>query len=117
MRFSDFWKTSGKPPQQSSTLCAESHFPIYGSDDMLRSAIERKFEIIGEALTRIRNVRADLLPRIREHRTIVSFRNILVHGYDRIDDRIVWGIIDEDVDQFPVQPEPRGPPPRGARWR
>jgi uncharacterized protein with HEPN domain len=27
----------------------------------------------------------------------VSFRNILVHGYDSIDDRIVWGIIEEDL--------------------
>ncbi|MFB3042646.1 MAG: DUF86 domain-containing protein [Candidatus Poribacteria bacterium] len=37
------------------------------------------------------------LDKIREHRNIVSFRNILVHGYDSIDDRIVWGIIEEDL--------------------
>jgi uncharacterized protein with HEPN domain len=72
-------------------------FGDYASDEMLRSAVERKFEIIGEALTRIRNIRPDFLPRIREHRTIVSFRNILIHGYDRIDDRIVWGIMEDDL--------------------
>ena len=72
-------------------------FSNYASDEMLRSAIERKFEIIGEALTRVRKTCPELLHRIREQRTIISFRNILVHGYDRIDDRIVWGIIEEDL--------------------
>ena len=38
-----------------------------------------------------------LLDKIREHRTIVSFRNILAHGYDSLDNRIVWGIIEEDL--------------------
>jgi uncharacterized protein with HEPN domain len=75
----------------------DKSFSEYGSNEMLRSAVERKFQIIGEALTRIHKIRPDLLARIREHRTIVSFRNILVHGYDRIDDRIVWGIIEEDL--------------------
>ena len=70
-------------------------FGEYQADEMLRSAIERKFEIIGEALNRLHRTRPELLSRIREHRSIISFRNILVHGYDRIDDNIVWGIIDE----------------------
>jgi uncharacterized protein with HEPN domain len=30
----------------------------------------------------------------------VSFRNILAHGYDSIDNRIVWGIIEEDLDKL-----------------
>jgi uncharacterized protein with HEPN domain len=72
-------------------------FSEYQADEMLRSAIERKFEIIGEALNRLRKTRPELLPRIREQRSIISFRNILVHGYDRIDDEIVWGIIEEDL--------------------
>ena len=75
-------------------------FEHYRSDELLRSAVERKFEIMGEALTRIRRDEPDLLPRIRDHRDIVSFRNILVHGYDAIDDRIVWGVIEEDLDNL-----------------
>jgi uncharacterized protein with HEPN domain len=67
----------------------------YQTDEMLRSAIERKFEIIGEALNRLHKSRPELLSRIREHRSIISFRNILVHGFDCIDDKIVWGIIDK----------------------
>ena len=72
-------------------------FADYEQDELLRSGIERKFEIIGEALNRIRRDDPALLDKIREHRTIVSFRNILAHGYDSLDNRIVWGIIEEDL--------------------
>ena len=70
----------------------------YTCDEQLRSAVERKFEIMGEALSRIRRDDPDLLDHIREHREIISFRNILVHGYDAIDDRIVWDVIEADLD-------------------
>ena len=72
-------------------------FEDYEQDELLRSGIERKFEIIGEALHRIRRDAPALLDKIREHRNIVSFRNILAHGYDSLDNRIVWGIIEEDL--------------------
>jgi len=72
-------------------------FNDYQHDELLRSGVERKFEIIGEALIRIRRIEPVILDQIREHRSIVSFRNMLVHGYDSIDDRIVWGIIEEDL--------------------
>ena len=79
---------------------AGKSFSNYENDDFLRSAVERKFEIMGEALTRIRKTNAPLLDRIRDHRRIVSFRNILVHGYDSIDNEIVWGIMENDLDQL-----------------
>ena len=49
-------------------------FDDYEQDELLRSGIERKFEIIGEALNRIRRDDPTLLDKIREHRNIVSFR-------------------------------------------
>ena len=69
----------------------------YLADDLLRSAVERKFEIMGEALNRIRKTDLEILSHICNTRDIVSFRNILVHGYDAIDDRIVWGIIQDEL--------------------
>ena len=72
-------------------------FDDYEQDDLLRSGVERKFEIIGEALNRIRRDNPTLLDKIREHRNIVSFRNILAHGYDSLDNRIVWGLLEEDL--------------------
>ena len=75
-------------------------FEDYEQDELLRSGVERKFEIIGEALNRIRRDDPAILDQIREYRNIVSFRNILAHGYNSIDDRIVWGIIEEDLDDL-----------------
>jgi uncharacterized protein with HEPN domain len=69
----------------------------YERDELLRSGVERKFKIIGEALNRVSRGNPTVLDKIREHRNIVSFRNILAHGYDSIDNRIVWGIIEEDL--------------------
>jgi uncharacterized protein with HEPN domain len=55
---------------------------------------------MGEAINRIRRDEPSLLSRIRNYRDIISFRNILVHGYDAIDDRIVWGVIEEDLNDL-----------------
>jgi len=76
---------------------SQKNFDDYTRDELLRSGVERKFEIIGEALNRVKTEQPSILERIREYRNIVSFRNILAHGYDSIDDKIVWGIIQEDL--------------------
>ncbi len=79
---------------------ASQTFESYRANELVRSAVERKFEIIGEALNRINRDDPDLLARIRDWRDIISCRNILIHGYDAIDDRIIWGVIEEDLDNL-----------------
>ena len=86
----------------------------YTEDDLLRSAVERKFEIIGEALNRIGKADPSVLSEIREHRSIISFRNILIHGYNSIDNRIVWGVVEEDLDDL-IQDVTRLLKEKGAR--
>lgn len=69
----------------------------YESDIFLRSAVDRQFLIVGEALTRIRRDEPDLLDTITDSRRIITFRNILAHDYSRVLDLTVWEIIRTQV--------------------
>ena len=69
----------------------------YENDELLRSAVERKFEIMGEAMNRIHHDTPELVSEIRNYRELISFRNILIHGYDTIDNLIVWDVIQNDL--------------------
>ena len=71
----------------------ERSYDEYVADLLVRSAIERQFEIVGEALTRIARHDPDLASQIPNLRDIVDFRNVIAHGYDVVDNEIVWDII------------------------
>jgi len=66
----------------------------FENDAMLRSAVERQFEIIGEALAQLARLDAGSAGRITESKRIIGFRNILIHGYAEVDPRMVWDIIE-----------------------
>ena len=57
---------------------------------MMRAAVEREFEIIGEALARLAKSDPGIASGISEFRRIIAFRNILIHGYAKVDERLVW---------------------------
>ncbi|MFA5689252.1 MAG: HepT-like ribonuclease domain-containing protein [Kiritimatiellales bacterium] len=86
--------------QEIQTFTNGISFDQYQSDRKTQAAVERKFEIIGEALNRISCADDGLLQRIRNYRDIISFRNILAHGYDSIDVRIVWGVIENNLEEL-----------------
>ena len=65
-------------------------FTDYGSDALLRSGVERQFEIIGEALNRLSRTDAAMAARVPDLPQLVAFRNILIHGYAVVDDATVW---------------------------
>jgi uncharacterized protein with HEPN domain len=69
----------------------------YGSNRLIRSAVEREFIIIGEALRVISQRAPELFERIPEGRQIIDFRNLLTHEYLNVSDRIVWGAIQTDL--------------------
>ncbi len=66
-------------------------FTIYKSNKLLRRGIERELEIIGEAASRILKIDANFpIPNARK---IIDLRNWVIHGYDKIDDAIIWSVI------------------------
>jgi uncharacterized protein with HEPN domain len=69
----------------------------YLADEMLRSAVERQFEVIGEALAGLRRVEPGLAAGIPDLPRIVAFRNVLIHGYATVDDRLVWGVVESGL--------------------
>ncbi len=66
-------------------------FDDYQSNKMLRRAVEREFEIIGEAMSRLDKLAPEI--NISSKTQIISMRNRVIHGYDKIDDGIIWGTI------------------------
>jgi len=69
----------------------------YTGDVLLRSGAERQFEIIGEALNRLAKAEPDVAHQIHHYRRVISFRNILIHGYDVVEDPVVWDVISKDL--------------------
>jgi uncharacterized protein with HEPN domain len=62
----------------------------YLAAEDLQVIFERKFEIIGEALARLRKSDPSLFEGIRHSAAAVDFRNVLIHGYASIDHQVVW---------------------------
>ena len=63
----------------------------YKGDDLLRSAVERKNEIIGEAARRLSPALIESHPEV-PWRQIMGTRHVLAHDYDTVDHTIVWRI-------------------------
>jgi uncharacterized protein with HEPN domain len=84
-------------------LQGKRNFSEYLSNKLLRRGIERELEIIGEATNRI--VKLDKTIQIDNARRIVDLRNWVIHGYDKIDNVIVWGIISRDIPALKIQIE------------
>jgi uncharacterized protein with HEPN domain len=62
----------------------EKSLADYRHDRLLRQAVERNFEIIGEAVGRLAKLDPATAARISEYHQIIAFRNLLIHGYDLV---------------------------------
>jgi uncharacterized protein with HEPN domain len=72
-------------------------FDQYIADDLLRSGVERQFEIVGEALKHFSRLDPELSLSISDLPRIVAFRKVLIHGYATVDDQVVWGVVEANI--------------------
>ena len=68
-------------------------FSDYEVDALLRSRVERQFEIIGEAVNRLSKIDPTIAEGLPNTPQVIAFRNILIHGYDVVDNHVVWDIV------------------------
>jgi len=78
-------------------------FETYQQNKLIRRAVEREIEIIGEATNRI--LKLDEAVNIEHARKIVDTRNWVIHGYDSVDDMIIWGVITKYLPQLKAEVE------------
>jgi uncharacterized protein with HEPN domain len=69
----------------------------YSRNRLLRRAVEREFEIIGEALRGLAQVDPVTATSVSQLRRIIDFRNRIIHGDDTIDDTVVWGVAEQNL--------------------
>ena len=91
------WDAS-RAADRAARFIAGKTFADYLQDEYLRSAVERQFEIIGEALNRLGRTDPSTAAAIDELPRVVAFRNILIHGYATVDNKLVWGVIETHLE-------------------
>ena len=71
----------------------EKDFFKYRDNLMLKRAVERDLEIIGEAINRIITRDKAFEIEITNAKAIISLRNQVIHAYDNISDENIWSIL------------------------
>ncbi len=79
------------------------NFFEYQQNKLLRRGIEREIEIIGEATNRL--LKLDDTIYIENARQIFDTRNWVIHGYDKVDEVVIWGIISNHLPKLKVEIE------------
>ena len=74
----------------------------YAVDELLHSAVERKFEIIGEALGQLAKLDTGLAAQVPRLGQIVAFRNVLIHGYAVVNHETVWNVVQDALPDLVV---------------
>lgn len=69
----------------------------YADNVMVRSAVERQFEVLGEACRRSLDEEPALRERIPEMALAIALRNRIIHGYDRLEHAIVLDTVRRDL--------------------
>jgi hypothetical protein len=80
-------------------------FADYAADKMRLSAVERQLEILGEACSRLAKLEPQLLGSVSNLKLAIDLRNRIIHGYDAVDDEIVFCTVTDDLDALKLELE------------
>ncbi|MDQ3512312.1 MAG: DUF86 domain-containing protein [Chloroflexota bacterium] len=75
----------------------------YANSRIHRRAVEREFEIIGEALSIAARLDKSLEGRIPDLRNAINLRHRVIHGYETVDDAVVWTAAKDDLPRLRAQ--------------
>jgi len=81
-----------KALEDIEAFTAGLNLDAYKADAKCRAAVERKFEVAGEACVRLRDRFPKIYASLHDAPRLVGFRNRIIHGYDDVDDTIVWEV-------------------------
>ena len=89
--------------QNIESFTQEMSLDRYLQELVIRSAVERQFLIVGEALGQAIRMSPDLAAKVTDADKIISFRNRLVHGYSSVSDEVVWGIVQGSLPRLLIE--------------
>lgn len=69
----------------------------YRQNELMRAGVNWEFAVIGEAISQLAKIDSETAERITDFRRIISFRNVLIHGYGEVNDEAVWLRIEEHL--------------------
>ena len=81
-------------------VCSTETYQSFADDVVIRSAVERQFEIAGEALSQLGKIDPHTFGRVPHAPQIVAFRNFLIHRYAHVNSLLVWGVVQNDLENL-----------------
>jgi uncharacterized protein with HEPN domain len=78
------------------TFLGDMDFDVYRGDLKTKSAVERQLQIITEASVRLGEDGDRLCPGV-DWKGFRGMGNVLRHGYHRIDDKVVWDTVKDEL--------------------
>jgi uncharacterized protein with HEPN domain len=75
----------------------QAELPAYLSNRMMRSAVERQLEILGEACSQLDKLDTAWRERLPDLKLAIGLRNRIIHVYDGVDHEIVFETVKMDL--------------------
>lgn len=93
-------------------IAAGKSLDSYRAEKVTRLAVERCFEVIGEAMRRLADLDPGVAGQITDHARIIAFRNVLIHGYSLIKHELVLSVVENELPRLLREARELLPPPR-----